>query len=799
MYAYNPRKKTYEQLESQMVGEDRWEILNAVLSEMEIKKGEGPKQHWIVVGPRGIGKSHLMTLLYHKIKNKKVLKDKWIAVLFPEELRRVSSLYGFLERALREVLNEMEGVDKESPVVKTLREKMDEVRKTPQKERADNFFSLISWFYEETGKHIVLITENLQYLLGKKLSVIEQKKIRAFLQTSDSLLIIGTATTVFEGLHDHSHPFYHFFHVRRLEELSFEDMKIMISGILARRGKLESAEEFIDKDVRLRALYSFTGGNPRMAIFLADILSTELPEEMLDIMDMILDELTPYFDAIMSKIPDYQEEIINVLAEFEPAQSPAEIAAHLEMSQNTVRKYLKLLKDDGYIRIVFSQGKSNYYCLNEYLYRIWYQMRDSSHREETRWLMELLLILYSKDILHNERQRLVAIPNKEQSFISYKKLIHQTIDFSDTHPDFCKIIDYCVNSFEELKTAMELEEAKLSTEAVKYFEKEDFKGAADIAQKIISINPESKFGIFILVVSFLSIGRIADTIPFFEKLLIMYPDSYQLLVLFLKTLLSLNREEEAITILEKVNSKKSEGLFWKLTIADCYLMANLPEKSVLQLLNSITPYFLFLGNLSRNIFEFYVSNLLKQLNPEKYLSQLYAVEKREYSATVLNILLIFLGKLDVVETQIQELSKEFQHKEGEPGEEFDLLISAVKLFIGYNLLTGKMPEVEKLSHIFLLYVETVGILDDKQEEIISFCLDLLTFQLIQGIDPGHTKRILEMSGRVDFIVHDLIMEVWTCLNYPEAIEAKKYMSDKAIAKLVGVIKRAAGALKEDNV
>ena len=139
-----------------------------------------------------------------------------------------------------------------------------------------------------------------------------------------------------------------------------------------------------------------------MAVFLTDIIRTEAPDEMLEFMDGILDQLTPYFESILNDTPDYLEEIINTLAAFEPAQSPREIAGHLEVPQATIRNYLKQLKETGYVRIAFSKGKSNYYCLNEYLYRIWYQMRDSGHREETRWLMELLLILYSPEEIFKE-------------------------------------------------------------------------------------------------------------------------------------------------------------------------------------------------------------------------------------------------------------------------------------------------------------------------------------------------------------------------------------------------------------
>ena len=224
MYAYNPRKKPQQQLEQSLVGSDRWDILNDILKELTLKDGDRPKQHWMVVGPRGIGKSHLLTLLYYKVKEDQKLKDLWIPVLFPEELPMAGDLAKFLERAANEILIEFE--KKGNHVAKELKQKIQEIRQRPSSERADYIFTVFSWVHETTGKFILFITENLQKLLGKKISLIEQKKLRAYLQTTDGVLLIGSATTVFNALHDHSNPFYNFFHIKRLEDLGFEEEKV---------------------------------------------------------------------------------------------------------------------------------------------------------------------------------------------------------------------------------------------------------------------------------------------------------------------------------------------------------------------------------------------------------------------------------------------------------------------------------------------------------------------------------------------------------------------------------------------
>ncbi len=442
-YAYNPKKKSFDQLQTSLVGSHRIAAIDNLMSELTLKRGQSPKQHWMFVGPRGIGKSHLLTLLYHKVKSDAKTSAIWLPVLFPEELRMVGNLAAFIERALDEIINALD-IEKH-PACPELKEKKAKARQLAPDKRLDYLFDLLSWTHETTGRFLLFITENLQQLLGKKIKIIEQKKLRAFLQSDNSVLFIGSATTIFNALSDHSHPFYHFFYIKRLQEIGFEDMETMINRILANGNTENNKGTINDNRSRLKALYSFTGGNPRMAVFIADILKAGAPDEMVTFMDNLIDELNPYFENIFNDVPQCNEEILNALAAFEPAQSPKEIAEHLELPQNSVRNYLKNLKENGYIRIAFSKGKSNYYCLNEYLYRIWFQMRDSVITDQASWLVELLVVLYSRNKIIEEKGKF-EVNRFDNNLILYKRLFAQSLKFMDSKPDHCRILNWCVES-----------------------------------------------------------------------------------------------------------------------------------------------------------------------------------------------------------------------------------------------------------------------------------------------------------------------------------------------------------------
>lgn len=580
MYAYNPRKKSSKQLEKSLVGNDRWAALKNILQELAIEDGEGPKQHWIIIGPRGIGKSHLLALLYHQVKESLDLRKLWVPVLFPEDLRMAGNLSKFLQRAANEILLELE--QEQNPISDELKQKIKKAIELPPAERSETLFSIISWLHQKTGNFFLLIIENLQQLLGKKISPIEQKKLRAFLQTSDSLLIIGSATTIFNALHDHSHPFYHFFHIRRLEDLNFSDMKTLIVNLLSESERSELIKEIKDKNARLKTLYSFTGGNPRMAVFLTDIIKTEAPNEMLELMDGILDQLTPYFESILNDTPDYLEEIINTLAAFEPAQSPTEIAGHLEVPQSTIRNYLKQLKETGYIRIAFSKGKSNYYCLNEYLYRIWYQMRDSGHREETRWLMELLLMLYSPDDIFKEKNKIDSHVVMEEIVYPYKRYILQAADFIESNPEFCKVIELSVDTMmkDEKKKIISQKENELIKEVIEYQDKNQFEEANKKCKEILTINSESEDAYWFWGACLRGQKRYEEAIGKFKQAIKINPKSFAAYGAIGDCLKYLNQYDEAEKQYKKAIERNPKYLDAYRALGHCLLLKKNYEKAI---------------------------------------------------------------------------------------------------------------------------------------------------------------------------------------------------------------------------
>ena len=981
MYAYNPRKKSPQQLERSLVGKDRWDFLNTILKELSLKKGECPKQHWMVVGPRGIGKSHLLSLLYYKITSDKKLRKLWIPVLFPEELRMARDLSSFLERALSEICLDLEKT--EAPLATELRSRINGIRQIPVGERVDYLFSVFTWLHTSTGRFILLITENLQQLLGKRLRLIEQKKLRAYLQTEEAILLIGSATTVFDALHDHSHPFYHFFHISRLEDLSFDDLKSLIIDLLTEDNQQVLAKKVTSNEARIRALYSFTGGNPRIGVFLADMMKAELPDEMMAVMDRILDELTPYFEAILNEVPHYQEEILNTLAAYGPAQSPKEIAEHLESPQPTVRNYLKLLKENGYVRIAFTKGKFSYYCLKEYLYRIWYQMRDSSHREETRWMMELLLMLYSPSSIADEKRRLDQCVSATDTNVLYNTMISKAALFIEENPDYSRTIEMCIaaadvsnetlpqgiefleifiKATKNLSMATELsankkygksleitfkdlikayvkimkptssEEKELHStvgkliknkeyielsntlcdliikfcaemekmgplhyvayviwgfslenlmrydEAIEKFAKaseinpkselslwqwgdclrkqhryeeaiDKFKEAVKLKpdysfayktwgdclrdlrryeeaeqkyRRAIEIDPKGEEVYMALGDNFRKQKRYDDAIKAFQHAKKINPKSKNSLKALAATLTESKEYNKAIRIYEGPlkNNKDCIDIFdygkalfglerfhdaakqyqklIDLNLHVAYLGYGCALEKTGKEEEALIAYLRYLqlgtskseiGFNHQEIFEKFIAPLIGELKPDVYLKQFYAKSKKKsFSRPVLATLLLVLGKYDVVNEHVADITTARNSKDEKEKQDIDLFVFTIKLCIRLKLFEGKISEVLRPLGLFIQHVKLLPSTNKKEKEVSGLILGLFKHQIHSKVEAGNIREILNTIRESGVPFNDVFMKVFTCISGPDSVDAQKYLNDMAIADIVTSLK-----------
>jgi len=271
LFRYTPALEDPQNLKDLSVSRDKElkRILRA-LKEGADKKGN---QHFLLVGPRGIGKTHLLLLIYHGTTGNitwnelcQHLNDSWEPILFAEEEYRMISLPDLL-------LEIVDRLRQEAPDerLSQLTQRIDSVPLPGDAEQE----AVLEYLFNrrrESGKKFLLLLDNLQDILPH-FTEEDQGRLRSILMSQDIFMLIGTAPTLFGAVMNYEAPFYNFFEVTWLQEIEVEQVKELIEKRLKLDGRDALLGKLDDYEGRLRAIVHLTGGNPRLILSLYRIFT----------------------------------------------------------------------------------------------------------------------------------------------------------------------------------------------------------------------------------------------------------------------------------------------------------------------------------------------------------------------------------------------------------------------------------------------------------------------------------------------------------------------------------------------
>jgi DNA-binding MarR family transcriptional regulator len=362
---FNPSRLETQELEATFVG--RQSLLERLEQDLLRDRETQTSRHWLLIGLRGMGKSHLVELLSRRLRD----KHGWAVVRMPEEHYQVASLADLLEQIV------MRLQDGPSPFA-------DEGDPERVELRAIDLLS------KREGPLLVVI-ENLGSLL-EKLSDRDQHRLRELLMLRSLFTLVATAPGLVEGTTDHDSPFYDFFHTLTLEELTREEVRELISTRIQRDG----TPKLLDELGRFDALYHFAGGNPRLALALYGVLQEGVTDTFYHQMLELLDRITPYYQARLSDISPQMRRVLTEMALAEGPLTPAELARRTRLKTNQVTANIAKLEQERLVRPAGRPDKRRrYYEVVDRLFRIWLQMRmEGSDFQKFRLLADFYESVY---------------------------------------------------------------------------------------------------------------------------------------------------------------------------------------------------------------------------------------------------------------------------------------------------------------------------------------------------------------------------------------------------------------------
>lgn len=402
LYKYTPGLADPEVLRKTIVGrEEQLKTIDRILKNASSGRS---LSHALLIGPRGIGKTHLLRIIYHTVKGDIELKplgrygDHFVPVIFPEE-EYINSLEKFLARAMKYFGSEI--APGTPPAPQSFSQPAGEVRR-------EHLIAFFKDYKQKTSKKMLLLIDNADDIIDG-FSEEDQAALRDLLMTSDSVLFIGAAPTLFDAVVDHERPLYNFFEPIWLKEVSFDDMGALLQKFAEIEGKQELLSAFQKSEAKLRAIHSLSGGNPRLILSLYQIMAEGDITGVEGTFIRLIDDFSPLFREKMKDLSRQQREIIDVMAQATQLLTPTEIAASCNMPVNVVNTQIKRMEKAGYVKKVDTgRGKKAIYEIREKLFCLWRQMRVEAGRKRLGFIVKFYEIWYSKEDLEEQLNKITA-------------------------------------------------------------------------------------------------------------------------------------------------------------------------------------------------------------------------------------------------------------------------------------------------------------------------------------------------------------------------------------------------------
>ena len=380
---FTPSMMAPETLEAMLV--QREPVLTRALDHVVESLRMGSRHHTLFVGPRGIGKTHLISLLHHRLLQTQEAKDKALIAWMREEEWGVTSFFELVMRILRTL-------DATYPEF-NIKERTQPLYDLKVDEAAKQAESLLLEVLAD--KCLVILLENLDDLFDQ-IGDQGQKAWRAFIQNHSNMLLVCTTPSLFAGVSIHKSAFYGFFDIEPLVELEFEEVVSLLRKIAVERGDADLAN-FIDTPegrARIRAVHHLAEGNPRIYIIFAQFLSHEALDELVQAFMHTLDELTPYYQARMKELSGQQRKILAYLIHHRISAPVKQIAMACFITQQVCSSQLKQLRDKRCVRST-GQGRESYYELCEPMMRLCMDVKNR-RGEPVSLFVDFLRIWYSR-------------------------------------------------------------------------------------------------------------------------------------------------------------------------------------------------------------------------------------------------------------------------------------------------------------------------------------------------------------------------------------------------------------------
>jgi tetratricopeptide (TPR) repeat protein len=569
----------------------RHELVDDLVDRITISITTENKHFPLLIGARGMGKTHLVSIVYNRIQQREDLQDLVIIGWLREEEWGISSWLDLVVRIFRSIGEEYPDTEVSSIAINNITT-LQSHSPTEAEVLAESLLA------DLVGKKtLFLIIENLDDVFDG-LGANGQQRLRSFLQEHPCCTILATTPVLFNGITKRDQAFYGWFTSFHLESLTHENAIELLTNIAAQSGDKELAS-FLHTpagSARVRAVHRLAGGNPRVYTLFAQLITKQDLDSLVGAFMKMLDDLMPYYQSRMAMLSSQQRKIVAYLVDHTEAVIVKDIATWCFATPQTISSQLKDIKVKGYVKSE-SHGKESYYELNEVLMRLCLEVKKYRGKE-VESLVEMIRIWYRPEEIKAQFDRLSSAGNlaharyyqlaledlrphpmllacesdfqkslelgdAKSALQVWQELAHvQNISVDRSQP----IADLIVaEKFDEARVAIRslVDAEQKSTNSTQVetveelylqgrllYESEEWEAALGIFDRCLRLNPQNDRVLLVSGKILRNLGRYEEAISSYKKVVEINPNSYVAILGIGLSLQELGKYEEAIASYE---------------------------------------------------------------------------------------------------------------------------------------------------------------------------------------------------------------------------------------------------------
>lgn len=363
---YSPGVLDSETLQYLLVGREN--LLEEMLEELDRASRSGTPRFFLLTGSHGAGKSHLLNLLYHRVRDE--FSGRVIPVRLAEEEYSIFRASDFFLRVMAEMGIYTSGIAAldDDPLIRDA--------------------AVDTLAEAAAGRQIAIFADNLHELFTQ-MDKSEIRALRSIFQRTDLFSVIASAPSLFPGIADHDEPFYNFFRVFHLRELEIADAKELMQRIARLDGNTAFIENFREYEPGIEGLLRLAGGSPRLAVQAYETVSRCGTDDMAAVFFRMMDEQTLCYREVFGRLPGQRRLIFDTVLSADTPLTPKDIAERARLNPATVTAQLRRLEADGYV-VSRPMRKRTSYEVRDRLFWLWRAMRRPAGRDRVGALIEFL-------------------------------------------------------------------------------------------------------------------------------------------------------------------------------------------------------------------------------------------------------------------------------------------------------------------------------------------------------------------------------------------------------------------------